>query len=417
MTYITDLNTHALPKDYDTDYYVDFFDSSLNTIKSFRPENWSAELNIRSPDTISLEISFSALDMSGSTIVSSHDFIGPYRHGWLLRYGWVPISAGLITSVETELGSDFMSVGGKDWMHYFERRQFPFNGDPTVSGNDHGQLEAFSGSKPGFLYTAGNVDISVHLTNILNTVLAKANSWPITYTLASIGTNIKYPIQLGDQRFVSDFIQEMSDIAPGFDFETTWDMKFQIASPYFYGDPSTFDITDSTRPEWAYVFDQSDDAHTPYNLRFTNNGPLATHVSGYGSGNVGNGQHGTLVVTKGYAGGSAQFHRLDASYDFSTIRNRLDLDKKTSKELAYGLQPQHEIPVTVLPNQITNFWTKFKPGRAIFINQELVYHQINSGQRIVTMTINDAEGQGDPTVELGLNQVYDTSDSIGAIEG
>jgi len=414
MTYITDLNSHTLPKDYDTDYYVDFFDSSLATIKSFRPENWTAELNIRSPDTISMDISFSALDMSGSTIVSSHDFIGPYRHGWLLRYGWVPISAGLITSVETELGSDFMSVGGKDWMHYFERRQLPFNADPTVSGNDKLQLESYGSPPLGLSYQAINKDVALILKDLLDWVLAKSNSWAITYTLAAIGTSYQgnYDISLGDQRFLSDYISELSDVAPGFDFETTWDMKFQIGAPYFYGDPSTFDITDSTRSEWAFVFDQSDDAHTPYNLRFVNNGPIGTHISGYGTD--GSAQMG---ITKGYAAGATQFHRLDASYDFSGFSNRLQLEKKTNKQLAYNLQPQHEIPVTVLPNQIVNFWTKFKPGRAIFINQELVYHQINSGQRIVQMTINDNEGQGDPTVELGLNQVYDTSDNIGSVEG
>jgi len=410
MSYITDLTTHALPKDNDREYYVDFFDQNLDTTISFRPENWTCELNLREPDTISLDITFSALDMSGATIVT-HDFIGPYRNGWLLRQGWVPIQAGLITSVTTQKGSDFMTVGGKSWLHYFERRQFPFNGDPTVSGNDEGQLESYTGSKPGFGYNLDtSIDVITHLTHILDKVLAKTDSWPITYSLSTIGKNIKYDVPLGDQRFVSDMIGELSDIAPGFDYRTTWDMIFQIASPYFYGDPTTFDITDSTDSHWAFVFDNSSDAKTPFDISFTNNGPIATHVSGYNSIDI-------PAVTIGYGPGQDQFGRLDASYDFGDISNADALDAKTSKQLAFDLQPQHEIPLSVLPNNITNFWTIFKPGVAIFVDQELGYHRIDSGQRIVQMSISDDGSIGEPICEIGLNQVYDTADNIGVNEG
>lgn len=410
MTYISDLNLHALPKNSDAEYYMDFFDIfTLEVDVSFRPENWHVELNIREPDTVAVDISFSALDMSGATIVSGHDFIGPWRHGWLLRQGWTPISAGPITSVRTRKGSDFMSVGGKDWLHYFQRRQFPFNGDPTVPGNEDGMLEAFTGSKLGFGYYVENADIATHLDNIISMVLNKDYSFGITYALAPIGKAINYEIPIGDQRFISDMIGELSDVAPGFDFETTWDMVFQIASPYFYGDPTTFDITDSTDSHWAFVFDDSDDAHTPFDVEFGNEGPISTHVAGFSSSE--------MAVTKGYGPGQEQFSRLDASYDFGSFPNRDALDARTSKQLAYNLQPVHEIPLTVLASQITNFWTIFKPGRAIFVDQELVFHRIDSGQRIVQMTVSDAESIGEPTVEIGLNQIYDTSDNIGAVEG
>lgn len=413
MTYVTDLNSHTLPSLDSSEYYVDFFDINLDTIVSFRPENWSVELNIREPDTIALDISFSALDMSGAAVVSGYDFIGPMRCGWLFRQGWTPISAGLITSVTTRRGSDFMSVGGKDWLHYFQRRQFPYNGDPTVPGNSDLMIEAY-GFPPtlGFSYDEKAADVTAHLENILNTVLNKYGSWPFLYSLSPIGKVINYSIPLADQRFISDIITEMSDIDPGFDFEATWDLRFQTASPYFYGDPATFDITDPTSAEWSWVFDDTAPAFTPFDLTFTNNGPIATHVSGYGPDNS-----AQSSVTKGYVPGHDQFARLDASYDFGGLANPAAISARTSKQLAFDLQPVHEIPLTVLPSLINNFWVNFKPGRAIFLDQDLTFHHINSGQRIVQMSISDAESGGEPTVEIGLNQIYDTSSTIGAVEG
>jgi hypothetical protein len=409
-TYITDLNAMTLPMADANEYYVDHFDSTLTVFQTIRPEKLNAILNIRAPDTITYEISMSAKDLAGNNVVfrnpiDNSSFIGSQRTGWLLRQGYTPISAGLHTSVRGRLGEDFMQVAGADWSSYFARRQFPFDGSNVLA-------EAIGGAPHGLAYEATSIDVATILTNILDAVLAKANSWPITYTLAATGISTHWEIPIGDQTFISAMISTLSDIAPGFDFETTWDMVFKIASPYFYGDPTTFDITDPTRTEWTHVFDGSDDAHTPYDLDFTNNGPVSTHISGYGADNS-----PYIAVTKGYGAGQVQFHRLDASYDFSNIVNRSALDAKTSKQLAFDLQPQHEIPVSVLPSQIVNFWTKFKPGRAIYIDADLLFHEIQSGHRIVSMNISDDENAGEMKVDLGLNQIYSTSDSIGTVEG
>lgn len=412
-TYIADLNAHVLPKTDDTEYYIDHFDDTLTVFQSFRPENFKAVLNVREPDTITYEISFSALDMAGSTIVT-HDFIGPQRTGWLLRQGWTPISAGLHTSHNTKLDDDFMTVGGMDWLSYFAHRQFPFNGTPG-----HLFDEALGGAPSGLAYQVHLKDIAGILNDLLNAIFAKSYSWPIgfptangVFALANIGKTINMDLPIGDQTYISDIVSTLADLPPGFDFEVTWDMLFKIASPYFFGDPMTFDVTDSTDSHWAYVFDGSDDAHTPFELEFTNTGPLATHVSGYGDGSP------QMAVTLGYAPGQVQFHRLDGSYQFSNIANRSVLNDLTQRQLAFGLNPVHEIPVSVLPSSITNFWTKFKPGRAIFIDYDLISHQINSGQRIVSMSIDsDNQDNGEPVVALGLNQVYAQSDNAGSNEG
>lgn len=417
-TYIADLNSHALPMTNANEYYIDHFDSTLTVFQTFRPEKFQLVLNLRNPDTISYQISNSAKDMAGANVIfrtpiTNISMIGEYRTGWLFRQGYTPIAAGLHTMINTKAGEEFCSVGGKGWQHYFEKRQFPFNGANVMA-------EALS-PKYGMAYEAGpgGQDVAVILNAVLNAVFAKANSWPIgfptangTFALANLGKVIHFDLPIGDQTFMSDIIYQMSEISPGFDYETTWDMLFKIAAPYFFGDPTTFDITDPTDSHWIYVFDGSDDAHTPYELEFTGTGPLGTHVTGYGDGSP------QMAVSKGYAAGQTQFHRLDASYQFSNISNRSVVDDMTSRELAYGLNPVHEIPLSVLPVQIANFWTTFKPGRAIYINYDLDIHKIQSGQRIISMTLTeDATGSGEPVVDLGLNQIYDLADNIGTVEG
>jgi hypothetical protein len=418
-TYIADLNSHALPMTDANEFYIDHFDNTLTVFQSFRPEKFQLVNNLRAPDTINYEISTSAIDMTGSAHVifrnpvDNTSMIGEYRTGWLFRQGWTPISAGLHTMIETEGGSEFASVGGQGWDHYFERRQFPFNGASVMA-------EALS-AKYGLAYEAdpaSGTDIAAILNAILNAVFAKAHSWPIghptgngTFSLSNISKLIHFDLPIGDQTFMSDIIYQLSEISPGFDYETTWDMIFNIASPYFFGDPTTFDITDPTDSHWSYVLDGSDDAHTPFQIKFTGTGPLGTHVAGYGDGSP------QMAVTKGYAGGQAQFHRLDASYQFSNISNRNVVDDLTSRQLSYGLNPVHELPVSVLPNQISGFWTKFRPGKAIYINYDLDIHMIASGYRIISTTLEDTEGVGEPIVQLGLNEIYDLADNIGTVEG
>lgn len=412
MTYIDDLNTHTLPMNDSKEYYIDHFDNTLSVIHTFHPENLQAVLNISQPHTVTYEISYSALDTTGTTVVFAEDFIGPYRDGWLLRQGFVPIAAGLITSTNGKKGDDFMTVGGKSWLHYFERRQYPFNGDPA-----HLFDEAIGGAPYGFAYYAGAVDVATILSDVLGHILSKYGSWAIDLTTLSslTGTLANFEIPIGDESFASDFIATLSQVAPGFDYRVTWDMIFQIAAPYFFGDPTDpmVDITDPASPLWSYTLDSSDDAHDPLDVEFTNSGPGATHVAGYGSSLT-----GQLAVTKGYVPGHDEFHRLDESDDYSdNIATRSTLDKIVGHRISYDLQPQHEIPITVQPNQITDFWNIFRPGYAIWVDQDVGYHHIRSGQRIISMTITDNESTGEPTCDLGLNQVYDTHDNVGTDEG
>src|SRR6266702_3523168 len=99
-------------------YYVDLGPDPTFTLGSFvsiYPEQLAFDDEIRQVGNCSFQISYSAKDWAGATVVTGHDFIGPYRTYYRVRYGNVAIQAGVIVSTKMIKGQDWMSVAGKTW--------------------------------------------------------------------------------------------------------------------------------------------------------------------------------------------------------------------------------------------------------------------------------------------------------------
>ena len=69
------------------------------------------------------------------------------------------------------------------------------------------------------------------------------------------------------------------------------------------------------------------------------------------------------------------------------------------------MNPQHQVTLKVDPAKIPNFWTVIAPGYTLWINIDLIAHQIDSAQEIVNMNCS-VNNEGDAIVDFGLEQVY-----------
>lgn len=394
------------------DYVIDHLDHTFEVFQTINPENLQFVLNDEDISTITYEISLFAEDTSGDPVITGADFISPWQTHWQLRYGPdIIIAAGVHSSVNVAYGGNFLKVAGVDWVGYLNRRQIPFDGR-SAHVNDY----VIDSPPQGFEYEKINIDIADIMTAILDVTLGRTNSIPFTYSLDATGIIIPYyTLDLADTSKILSIIQDLGNYDVGTAWEITPDKVFQIASPRWYGDPTAI-ANDSSNANLIYTIDEDD---PPVNLDFTNTGPEQTHIQGEGDGST-----TREAVTLGNLANQEVYWRTDGAYQYQNTITRDAVAQRTQERLAFGLNPIHEIPVTVDPNIIDTlqatdgfFWTNFKPGRAVWIDIPLGngYHHIQSAHHIVSMSATLTDGN--MLVDLSFNQIYDTSGEASVEEG
>lgn len=402
------------PGNLEDTYYIDHLDHALIPFQTIRPENLDFNLLMRDVDTITYEISFGATDIYGAPIVS-HDHIGARRTSWSLRCGAQIIASGIHSSVQTNLGDDFMSVAGISNEGYFNLRHFPYDARTT-----HVNDEVIGSPPQGLAYEVGptsTADISNIVKAIFDAIFTKTYSYPIWYPRLDVGFSIDhYRVALGDFTTFLSMLQSLADYLPGFDF---WvdplDFRLLLASPYRFGDTAGIVSGGIGGANIAYAFYDADD-HRPVSLAFTNIGPEKTHTVGTGAGT------GTQVgVSLGAPGNESAFWRIDGTYAAGDeVMEESMVDQMTRQDFGYGLQPVHQIPMTITPESLNMvgsvFWATFLKGVAIWIQYDLFSHMINSPQRIVSIH-GQVDQEGNMVVELGLNEIYYVDPTIGVYEG
>lgn len=381
-------------------WYIDHLThDTLSAFQTIRPENLHFVLNARGISTIDYEISLSANGLDGSDIVSE-DFIHPKRTGWYLRYGSKVICSGVHTSVSGVLGQDYMKVAGVDWCGYLDGRFYPFDPRP-----DHVNDYCIGTPPQGLAYEAFDVDVSEIVNNLWTMIFSRPNSIPLNYVPDPVGVTIPYfRLDLGDTTSLLQLIQNLADFFPGFDFAfDPVSFNLVISSPFVFGTIPALIADGPTGPNIIYNTDDT----VPDSIEFTNTGPAQTHLFGTGTGLA-----SELGTALGTILGEGAFWRWDGQYDAGDVYSQDVLDGMVAQQLSYGLNPVHEIPLTLDPNQLTDFWAKFTPGAAIWIDEDLLFHRINSPQRIVSLDCT-VGNEGNAQVQVGVNQIYDTSDDAG----
>lgn len=410
-------------------YVIDHLDHDFNVVQSFIPQNLHFILNDEDVSTIEYEISANHLDLDGNPVITLdtglYTAVAPWNTHWRLRYdGIVDIMAGPHVSVNMAYGGNYISVAGQDWVGYFNRRFQPWNGSSRATFFDN-----VIGTPPvGLYYSVVTRDISDALTDILTSILSMPNSMPITYgSLVSAGVDVDYyQISLGDTTTLLDIVKTICAYYPGVAWEITPGMHFHTSGnePRWYGDPDSLGASDDSDPSLIWVVNSG---QPPISLDFTNTGPGATHMQGEGQGTS-----TKFAKTIGNEANQEVFWRLDKQVSFDDAITRASVNARTREQLAFDLNPIHEIPLVLDPDVVDQqyaisqgddpgdddgfFWTSFKPGRAIWINLQLLAHLIDSPHHIVSMDCS-VNANGACSVSIQQNQIYDTSGQAQVDEG
>lgn len=404
-------------------YYIDSLSHGFDVFQTYRPENLRFKQIVREVQDADWEISYSQVNKKGDPIVYRRvvddvDFVFPWAQGFQIRYvedgNEQLVMAGFIKTTNGAKGRDYMKIGGVDWLAYLDHRMIPFN--PHEPEATYADANFFGPSTPptGFSYQVAARDIWHIVHDILAFIQSKPRSFPFNLSdidTETMGKTINYQLSLGDTSTALSLISGLSEYFPGFDFMVGYHRNFVAWTPARYGDP---DDTANSGPDGdniAYAFGDLYD-HPVKDIEFTNNGVQATHLLGTGSGTAAN----RLAATTGAGDIQRQFWRLDDSVDFGDqVKTQDFLNMLTRREFIFRAREVHEIELTIDPQTVPNFHDVIKPGYAIWLRDDLQFHEINSAQKVVSieMTVDNA---GNRTAVLGLNQIYDTSNNYGVPE-
>lgn len=343
------------------------------------------------------------------------------------------ISSGILTSLNFNFNRDTALVAGKDWLHYLQRRIYPFDPELYISGgwiDWPRQWPDLMGTHGPSHYTGvpdetpPPVDIGIILRELIQSMRfeppnnltlpssgpIRTTQWPndgvsltngvprITQNIGLLGQETTYKIYPGDSTTIYDHIRKLSEQSEkGFEFDIhPLSLEFRVWSPrrdmqylqYFTISPTEYEI-DGAISEFDW----------------TNEGPEGTYLIGLGSGEYKTGAVWTDIDNV------FEFWRMDKVYDFGKVSDPdmlLQLlkdqnDLHPQKKLQLGLwNPEHFV---------LNFYTNGRPrnliGQRIRVNHDFApLHQVDAYFRInaIKWSIDKSTNEN---VALELEMVYE----------
>jgi hypothetical protein len=360
-------------------------DYNDNIIDEFRPMNTTFTKRHKDSGDISYDISLSERTMRWA-------IVGPKRTRfelWNSDYGELPIMSGIHSYINTKRGEEVLHVQGKSWLWYLQNRHYPFDG---LNPNDY--LAGTAANDQGLAYQQFAEPEQI-INELWTVIFSRPNSdFGMSLFTIPLGYEVPFRVELADTRTMFDFLTELSEIEPGFDFFDTPDRVVSMSADDIYLDTARLD------PSFcAWVFDRYKPPTDIVEIEFENNGPEGTHIMGLGAGTS-----ARIVRSYGYDQSQEQFGRWDMTAEFPDTLTESRLVGLTQAYFSKGLYPLHNIPMRVKPDNIPNFWTRIVPGQAIWIKENFESNHAD-GASVITEMQATIDNQGDAVVDLTLEEI------------
>ena len=346
----------------------------------------------------------------------------------------VLISSGMLTQTNLSKNRDTVLIAGKDWLHYLQRRIYPF--DPELYVSDRGWIQwprlwpdtrGVYGPRdfvanPTLADYMRKIDVAIIVRELILAMkyeppqiiedpadYPRGSQWPagvgtmlgvpdIRQNLKETGQETSYKIFPGDSTTIFDHITKLSEqVEKGFEFDILPEnLEFKLWSPRKH--PSTTPI---------YTFQPTTEEATGMieGFDWTNEGPDATYLVGLGT-------HGKKVGAVWTDLDNVDvFGRLDAVHDFGEVSDPdmlLDMLKDQN-----DLHPQRKLELELLnPEFMTpNFYTGGRPRNLIGGSVHVIaafqpYRTVNAVFRVNAINWR-VDGSTNEYAALELEMVYD----------
>ena len=404
--------------------------------------NTEAELRNSEPGGFSGELALSHKWRGSTTRGITRDSFAPYRtHYELYRQSsgnGVCVSAGMLTSVNLNFNRDSVLIAGKDWLHYLERRIYPFDPElykagewinwprswPDVKGA-YGPSHYVANPSQTLLNVGGPpIDVGIIIRELVQATqfdppsgidpaaFPRSPQWPgaadatlgririISENVKDLDQETKYKIYPGDSTSIFEHLKKLSEqVDAGFEFDIhPLTRQFQVWNPRRnYGQALPYYVLHGGH-------DIDEDGQV-IEFDWTNDGPEGTYLVGLAkkAHNV-----GKVWTTQDNLN---EFGRYDKLYDFGEIPSDtmvLQLLKDQN-----DLHPQKRLHLALLNPEflVPNFYTGGRPrallGATVSAFQQFPpYHTVNADFRINAIKWN-VDGSTNEDVALELEMVYD----------
>jgi hypothetical protein len=353
---------------------------------------------------------------------------GPYRTDYeLYRRGnsgqYSLITSGMLTSVNLNGDRDSVMLAGKDWIHYLQRRVYPF--DPILY-RDGGWVDW---PKQWPLIDPETLEVDdadpVEVKDIVEGILeamqtAMLPALPqvpadtfsrgqlgIIFNNKDTGSKTKYKIFPGDSTTIFDHIKKLSEMTDGFEFDIIpQSLEFKMWSPDR--------LTD--QPVYRFQGVGTEATGAVVEADWTNDGPEGTVLLGLGTADR---KAGAMWY---YKPSVDQYRWLDKVYDFgelsfteqliSGVISPEDMLLRMLKDQD-DLFPQRKLGISLLNPEFLSpsFYTAGRPraliGRRVNFRHEWnPYWTVNSDYRVNAINW-DVDQNGNEEVELELEILYE----------
>ncbi len=307
----------------------------------------------------------------------------PYKTDFAFKRNDVTLIGGMHTQVGVDEGNyEELQVAGKSWLHYLERRRYPFNpADPT-------QYVRIPGEFP---IRWVSMDIFQIVYDMVDEVIALNNSLPITHAATLAGITQHFEFGIPDMTSVLSHIQALADQAPGFDYDilpnkvlTLWTPQRGVTTPIFTANinPGTGNVSN-----WSY----------------SNLGISGTRMMGFGPGIGGD----RLPALRQNLTVEAAYRNFSATEDFGLTRDRVRLAAKTQNALNHAITEQIEFSMSFSDATVCEeIMDDVELGDVISVVGDTGYQNLNRHMRVIAISgTENREGDEIITLTVDANDV------------
>jgi hypothetical protein len=381
--------------------------------------NLEFEIRNSEPGGFSGELALSQSWRENPAKFLSRDSFAPYRTDFYLTR-WEGSNAktmigGVITAVNLNKDRDTILVSGKDWIHYLERRIYPWIPEDFVHYNpDNPNMYLFSVDGNGNhnwpkRYRQKDTQAIVRdlLLRMINAQTHDGYFGPLDSQSLQIlppssptGVVVNYgPIYPGDETSIYDHIKAISELSDGFEFDIMpQSLEFKMWSPR--RDPN------QGIPVWELSASDIETNGQFIEFDWENDGPDGTFLTGLGTGRHKIGATWTDPETV------RRYRWLDKLYDYGTISSPDAIIRKLMDQ--NDLYPQKKLALTLLnPSFLQpSFYSpqngaRNRIGAQFRVTHDFApYHKVDAFFRINAINGSVDESTNE-SLTLELEMVYD----------
>lgn len=306
-------------------------------------------------------------DIDLNHIAATYRNCGAYRTDFSLKKDDITVLSGLHNAVAADMDDSVIHVAGAGWLHYLERRTWPFAMGSDQSGT--GQVWF-------------DVDVGDVVTDLVTA--AMTNGLGINYGLhgQQLGIKTNYRIDPNDSTTLFDKISELSQQQPGFDFVCDNDKNFQMYVP----------------SKGKRVDDYSLElGRNIKSVHYGDNGPIGNNLLGTGAGS-------STKLGYGVRDDASEqtYRRLDEVVDFGDNPNIGSVKRLADHQLDKSSVPDLDLWVTVYPEDFDLAYTSVDVGDMLKVMADLTYVQLDDFYR-VTGIEGYLNAQGDEQIVFTFN--------------